>query len=146
MKRVDDLLSDYGAHHRTRGNLVCHSFGVTLIVFGILSMLAEVRVGPVTAGEFLIAFVVLYYATLDLPLAGAMLAAFAVLDLAARAVGDWRVGLAAFVVGWVFQAIGHAVYEKNRPAFFKNLQHLLVGPMFLVNELLRVRRSAPVPR
>src|SRR5687768_828004 len=146
MKRVDDLLSDYGAHHRTRGNLVCHSFGVTLIVFGILSMLAEVRIGPVTAGEVLITVVVLYYATLDLPLAGAMLAAFAVLDLAARAVGDWRVGLAAFVIGWVFQAVGHAVYEKNRPAFFKNLQHLLVGPLFLVNELLGVRRVAPVPR
>lgn len=146
MKRVDDLLSDYGSHHSTRGNLVCHAFGVTLIVFGILSMLAELRVGPLTAGEILIAAVVLYYATLDLPLAGAMLAAFAVLDLAARAVGDWRVGLAAFLVGWVFQAIGHAVYEKNRPAFFKNLQHLLVGPLFLVNELLKVRRIAPVSR
>jgi uncharacterized membrane protein YGL010W len=146
MKRVDDLLADYGAHHRTRGNLVCHVFGVTLIVFGLLSMLAELRVGPLTAGEILIAAVVLYYATLDLPLAGAMLAVFAVLDLAARAVGDWRVGLAAFVVGWVFQAVGHAVYEKNRPAFFKNLQHLLVGPMFLVNELLRVRRVAPASR
>ncbi|MDQ5857800.1 MAG: DUF962 domain-containing protein [Acidobacteriota bacterium] len=146
MKRVDDLLSDYGAHHSTRGNLVCHAFGVTLIVFGILSLLDELRLGPVTAGEILIAGAVLYYATLDLPLAGAMLAAFVVLDVAARAVGDWRVGLAAFAVGWVFQAIGHAVYEKNRPAFFKNLQHLLVGPLFLVNELLRVRRVAPVPR
>jgi uncharacterized membrane protein YGL010W len=146
MKRVDDLLSDYGAHHRTRGNLVCHAFGVTLIVFGILSLLAEVRVGPLTSGEILIAVVVLYYATLDLPLAGAMLAAFAVLDLAARAVGDWRIGLAAFLVGWVFQAVGHAVYEKNRPAFFKNLQHLLVGPLFLVNELLKVRRIAPASR
>lgn len=146
MKRVDELLSDYGSHHSTRGNLVCHAFGVTLIVFGILSMLAELRVGPLTAGEILIAVVVLYYATLDVPLAGAMLAAFAVLDLAARAVGDWRAGLAAFLVGWVFQAIGHAVYEKNRPAFFKNLQHLLVGPLFLVNELLKVRRVAPAPR
>lgn len=146
MNRVDDLLSDYGTHHRTRGNLVCHAFGVTLIVFGILSLLAELRVGPLTAGEILVALVVLYYATLDLPLAGAMLAAFAGLDLAARAVGDWRVGLAAFAIGWVFQAVGHAVYEKNRPAFFKNLQHLLVGPLFLVNELLRVRRVAPAPR
>lgn len=146
MNRVDDLLSDYGSHHRTRGNLVCHAFGVTLIVFGILSLLAELRVGPVAAGEILIAVVVLYYATLDLRLAGGMLAAFVILDLAARSVGDWRVGLAAFAIGWVFQAIGHAVYEKNRPAFFKNLQHLLVGPLFLVNELLKVRRVAPVPR
>jgi len=35
------------------------------------------------------------------------------------------------------------VYERNRPAFFKNLVHLMVGPLFLMNELLRVRRSAP---
>lgn len=146
MKRVDDLLADYGAHHRTRGNLVCHAFGVTLIVFGILSMLALIRVGPLTAGEILIAAVVLYYATLDLPLAAAMLAAFVVLDLAARGVADWRVGLAAFLIGWVFQAVGHAVYEKNRPAFFKNLQHLLVGPLFLVNEVLKLRQAASVPR
>jgi uncharacterized membrane protein YGL010W len=35
MKRVDALLADYGSHHRARGNLVCHAFGITLIVFGI---------------------------------------------------------------------------------------------------------------
>jgi uncharacterized membrane protein YGL010W len=72
-----------------------------------------------------------------------MLAAFAVVDVAARAAGDWRIGLVAFGVGWVFQAVGHTVYEKNRPAFFKNLVHLLVGPLFLMNEILRVRRRAP---
>jgi uncharacterized membrane protein YGL010W len=43
----------------------------------------------------------------------------------------------------IFRAIGHAVYEKNRPAFFKNLLHLLVGPLlFRMNELLRIRRPA----
>ena len=75
-----------------------------------------------------------------------MLAVFVLLDLAARVVGDWRIGAAAFVVGWIFQAVGHAVYEKNRPAFFRNLLHLLVGPLFLINELLRLRRVAPLPR
>jgi uncharacterized membrane protein YGL010W len=146
MKRIDALLADYGSHHSTRGNLVCHVLGVTLIVFGILAMLAQIRVGPVRVSEIVIAAVVLYDATLDLSLAAGLLVAFAFLDLAARVVADWRVGLAAFVLGWIFQAIGHAVYEKNRPAFFKNLVHLLVGPLFLVNELLKVRRPAPVPR
>jgi uncharacterized membrane protein YGL010W len=143
VKRVDALLADYGSHHRTRGNLVCHSFGVTLIVFGIVSLLTTLRVERFTVAEIAIAVVVLYYAALDVRLAVAMIAAFAVLDAAARAVGDWRVGLAAFAVGWVFQAVGHAIYEKNRPAFFKNLLHLLVGPLFLMNELLRIRRPAP---
>jgi uncharacterized membrane protein YGL010W len=143
MKGVDAMLADYGAHHRTRGNLVCHVFGVTLIVFGIVSMLGSFRLGPVTVSEVLMAAALLYYATLDFRLALGMLTAFALVDLAARAAGDWRIGLGAFVVGWIFQAVGHAVYERNRPAFFKNLVHLLVGPLFLMNELLRVRRSAP---
>ena len=146
MKRVDSLLADYGAHHRTPGNLVCHAFGVTLIVFGIVAMLGAIPIGPANVAEALIAAVVAYYATLDLALAAAMLGIFAMLDVAARAVGDWRVGAAAFVVGWIFQAVGHSVFERNRPAFFKNLLHLLVGPLFLVNELLRIRRVVPAPR
>ena len=143
MNRVDALLADYGSHHRTRGNLVCHVFGVTLIVFGIVSVLGTFRIGPVTVAAILMAAVFLYYTTLDLRLALGMLAAFALVDLAARSAADWRIGLAAFVVGWIFQAVGHAVYERNRPAFFKNLVHLLVGPLFLMNEFLRVRRPAP---
>ncbi|HEX9286711.1 MAG TPA: Mpo1-like protein [Thermoanaerobaculia bacterium] len=140
------MLADYGSHHRARGNLACHVLGITLIVFGALAMLAQIRVGPLSVAEIAIAAVVLYDATLDLSLAAGLLVAFAFLDLAARAVADWRYGLAAFAVGWILQAIGHAVFEKNRPAFLKNLVHLLVGPLFLVNELLKVRRVASIPR
>jgi uncharacterized membrane protein YGL010W len=143
MKRVDALLADYGSHHRARGNFVCHAFGITLIVFGIASVLTGPRVGPLTVAEIAMAALVLYYATLDVRLALGMTAAFGLIDVAARAIGDWRVGLASFFVGWIFQAVGHAVYEKNRPAFFKNLLHLLVGPLFLMNELLWIRRPAP---
>jgi uncharacterized membrane protein YGL010W len=144
MKRVDTLLADYGSYHRTRGNRVCHVFGVTLIVFGVASMLGQIHVGAATGAEIAMAAAVLYYSTLDLALAVAMLVTFALIDLASRAAPDWRVGIAAFAVGWVFQAVGHALYEKNRPAFFKNLVHLLVGPLFLMNELVRIRRPAAV--
>ena len=61
---------------------------------------------------------------------------------AARFVSDWRVAVAAFDHGRVFQGVGHSVYEKNRPAFFKNLLHLVIGPLFLVNEVFKLR---PVP-
>lgn len=142
MRRVDALLSDYASFHRTRGNLVCHAFGITLIVFGILSMLLAIPlpVDSFTVAEVLIAAGVFFYVTLDVTLAAAMLAELALLDLVARAVGDWRIGLAAFALGWVFQAIGHARFERNRPAFFKNLAHLMVGPLFLANELFRIRK------
>lgn len=141
MRRVDALLADYGSYHRTRGNLACHSLGIPLIVFGVICFLRLIHIGSSgwTAAEIVIAATVLYYATLDVVLALAMLVPFALLDVAARGVGDWRVGLAAFVLGWVFQGIGHARYEKKSPAFLRNVVHLLVGPLFLVNELLRVR-------
>ena len=49
----------------------------------------------------------------------------------------WRWALAMFVVGWVFQFIGHLI-EGNQPAFFTNPLYLLVGPLWLL------RRAAAV--
>jgi len=147
MKRVDVLLADYASSHRTRGNLVCHAAGITLIVFGVFSMLGTVVIARGwTATEALIALAFLAYTALDLPLAFGVLGFAAALDLAARAVGNWRIGAGAFALGWIFQAIGHAVYEKNRPAFFRSLVHLLVGPAYLVAEALHLRRGAARPR
>jgi uncharacterized membrane protein YGL010W len=140
MSRIDALLKDYGSHHRTRGNLICHAFGITLILFGIISLLLLVHLGPRwTAAEVVIAASVLFYLTLSVPLGVTMLVELLVLDVAARGIGDWRVGLTAFVVGWIFQGIGHGRFEKNSPAFLQNIVHLMVGPLFLWNELLRVR-------
>jgi uncharacterized membrane protein YGL010W len=147
-RRVDALLTDYASYHRTRGNLVCHAFGITLIVFGSVTMLLSLRLPGATratAAELLIGLALLFYLTLDASLALVMLLEFAVLDIAARAIADWRAGLAAFLVGWAFQGLGHARFERNSPAFFKNLVHLMVGPLFLANELLRIRPVAEAP-
>jgi uncharacterized membrane protein YGL010W len=145
VRRVDALLADYALAHRTRGNILCHAVGITLIVFGVLAMLARIPIAtPWTAAELLIGLAAAWYLWLDLPLGAAVTVAAGLLDLAARRAGDWRIGAAAFVVGWIFQGIGHAVYEKRSPAFLRNLVHLLIGPAFLVNEALRIR-SIPNP-
>lgn len=143
MKRVDALLADYGDAHRAPGNLLCHSIGITLIVFGVLSMLHAVPIaGWLTGSEVVAAAAAAWYVRWDAGLGLAMLAAEAILDALARAVGDWRAGAAAFAAGWIFQGIGHAVFEKNSPAFRRNLVHLLVGPAFLVNKLVKARPLA----
>jgi uncharacterized membrane protein YGL010W len=41
------------------------------------------------------------------------------------------VSIGLFVLGWVFQFVGHYVYEKKSPAFARNLVHLLVGPLWI---------------
>ena len=40
--------------------------------------------------------------------------------------GLWKVALALFVVGWVFQFIGHA-FEGKPPEFFHDWRFLFVG-------------------
>ena len=138
-KRIDALLSDYASYHQTKSNKICHGIGIPLIVYGILGMLQLLSSGSITPAEILIVVVTVYYLILEARLAVPMLLVVSLLDLAARAVARADITLVAFLVGWIFQAIGHARYERNRPAFFRNLVHLLVGPLFLLNELLHIR-------
>jgi uncharacterized membrane protein YGL010W len=151
MKHVDELLADYAAYHRTRGNIICHFIGIPFIIFGIFSLLQLLRFGmisglPLTAAEVFIAIVTIYYFTLDAKLGIGMMITSGIIDAAAHAINDWRIGLAVFVFGWIFQGVGHAVYEKRSPAFLKNLLHLLVGPIFLVNEVLNIRERGDSPQ
>jgi uncharacterized membrane protein YGL010W len=44
-------------------------------------------------------------------------------------------GLGCFVAGWIIQFIGH-YYEGKKPAFADDVVGLLVGPMFVVLEML----------
>jgi uncharacterized membrane protein YGL010W len=44
---------------------------------------------------------------------------------------SWRWALGLFILGWIFQFIGHAI-EGNQPAFFRNPVYLLVGPLWIV--------------
>ena len=39
------------------------------------------------------------------------------------------------MVGWIFQFVGH-FWEGKKPAFADDLVGLLVGPMFVVGEVL----------
>ena len=40
--------------------------------------------------------------------------------------GLWKLAVALFVVGWIFQFVGHA-YERKPPEFFKDWRFLFVG-------------------
>ncbi|HEX8142735.1 MAG TPA: DUF962 domain-containing protein [Pyrinomonadaceae bacterium] len=47
---------------------------------------------------------------------------------------NWRWALGLFIVGWIFQFIGHAI-EGNQPAFFRNPVYLLIGPWWIVRRI-----------
>jgi uncharacterized membrane protein YGL010W len=128
--------SDYASFHRTPGNQACHYVGIPLIVFSIFALLARVPLFDaggftVTAAELLLLAATVFYVRLDGALAVMMLVASIALAAAGR-LTPVPVAVALFVVGWVFQFIGHYVYEKKSPAFYRNLAHLLVGPLWIL--------------
>lgn len=128
--------NDYATYHRTSGNQACHYVGIPLIVLALFALLAQVTLGSVAGYTINLAMVVLavvtvYYLTLDVALALLMLViAAAMIAVGARLTPLWATGI--FVVGWIFQYVGHLVYEKKSPAFYKNFVHLLVGPLWIL--------------
>jgi uncharacterized membrane protein YGL010W len=69
--------------------------------------------------------------TIGIPLIAASIPLFLV-EL--RVPGFWRIPLTLFVVGWVFQFIGHA-FEGKPPEFFKDWRFLFVGLRWWVAKL-----------
>ncbi|HXI13673.1 MAG TPA: Mpo1-like protein [Thermoanaerobaculia bacterium] len=141
MRRIHTLFADYASFHQTRGNKACHRAGIPLIMLSLFGMLALARLNPnhphLNAAVLLIAASTVYYFVLEPRLALVMLAVSAAMYLAALHLPLWLL-VALFVVGWILQGVGHAAYEKKAPAFAKNLVHLMIGPLWIANDLVKV--------
>jgi uncharacterized membrane protein YGL010W len=143
MRDIRTLFADYAAYHQTKGNKWFHRFGIPLIMLTLLGMLA--RVGTSVAGVridlamLLIVVAEAVYLILDWRLGAVMLA----VSVGFYFLGAWLplwLNAALFILGWIFQFLGHSVYEKRNPAFLNNLLHLLVGPLWILNDVVPVVR------
>jgi uncharacterized membrane protein YGL010W len=127
-----DLFREYGSYHQDGRNRVCHVIGIPLILVGVMGMLHERSIGPVDLAALAAVATLAYYAVIDLRGALVSAVAFAVLYAVAVHV-SWQVGLGAFVLGWVFQLVGHR-FEGSKPKFLENLVYLLIGPLYIFEE------------
>jgi len=133
--------ADYAAFHGTAGNRACHYVGIPLIVVSLFGLLAQVPLFTAAGLAFTLAEAVLvvatvYYLTLDVTLGLMMFAVSVVSSLVGRGLGV-PLALALFALGWIFQFVGHYVYEKKSPAFYRNFIHLLVGPLWILAKATR---------
>ncbi|GGE11657.1 hypothetical protein GCM10011571_11290 [Marinithermofilum abyssi] len=48
---------------------------------------------------------------------------------------DWKTALFLFVLGWVFQFVGH-MFEGKKPSFLSNPLFLIIGPWWLIKRVL----------
>ncbi len=141
-----DLLKQYAEYHRDRRNILTHFVGVPMIVFGVGVLLARPAFGigglALSTAWLVYAVVAAWYLTRgQFALGVAVSAGVGLLMLLAHqvsggSVGPWLAwGVGFFVVGWVIQFVGH-YYEGRKPAFADDIVGLLVGPMFVVMEML----------
>jgi len=129
------LLDEYAGYHRDPRNRVMHEIGIPLIVLGIAALLRCASEGLEIA---VIVATSLYYARLaGVHAVPAIVGLIAIWVLSGFV--SWQWAIALFLLGWVFQFIGHA-YEGKKPAFLKNLLHLLVGPLW-IGVILTQRRA-----
>lgn len=154
MRTLVEQLSQYAAYHRDRRNIATHCIGIPMIVQAVAILLARpplAQVGPLvlSAATLVTLLTVLYYLRLDLRLglvmAGLMaLALWCAQHVAAMPTSAWLGwGLGLFVVGWLFQFVGH-YWEGRKPAFVDDVIGLLIGPLFVVAEVgfaLGMRRA-----
>ena len=142
MRDIQVLFDDYASYHQTKGNKWFHRLGIPMIMLTLLGLLARVNLVKTAEVEvdlamLLIVAASIYYLMLDWRLGIAMVV-ISVAFYAAGAALSLAVNLFFFILGWIFQFIGHSVYEKRQPAFFRNFVHLLVGPLWILNDLLSV--------
>lgn len=148
MRKIDQLLSEYGESHQNATNKTIHWICVPAIFFSIVAMIASIpsdflqnvfgSVPLLNWASVLLVLVMIYYVSLSLPLSIGMLVFSLLCLLAIRALVKvfatplWLIALIIFVVAWIGQFYGHKI-EGKKPSFFKDLQFLLIGPAWLMH-------------
>jgi len=149
MRKIDNLLSEYGESHQNPTNKLIHWICVPLIFFSLMGLIASIPSGILSSafGEesmyanwaaVVLALALIYYMTLSIPLTiGMLLFALACLFFINQLVllniaPLWLVSLGIFVAAWIGQFYGHKV-EGKKPSFFKDVQFLMIGPAWLMH-------------
>jgi uncharacterized membrane protein YGL010W len=150
VRTANQWLSDYGESHRNPANKALHWICVPVILWCLLGLSwvtpfpSGVQTALPTANWATVAVLaaLVYYAFLSmrlaigvLPLLLLMLWSIDALDHRAHS-QLWMVCAALFVLAWIGQFIGHAI-EGKRPSFFKDLQFLMIGPLWLLADAYR---------
>lgn len=149
MRKIDELLEEYGESHRNETNKLIHWVCVPAIFFSVVGLVFSIPSGILSdllpfIGNFAnwatvaLFLTLIYYLSLSASLSLGMFI-FATLCLALANFLDiafpgqlWMISVGIFIIAWIFQFYGHKI-EGKKPSFFKDLQFLLIGPAWLMH-------------
>ena len=151
MRKIDLLFAEYAESHRNSTNKLIHWICVPLIFWTILGFISLIPSPHFCAPYFgcislvsLIAviLVTLFYIRLSLLIGLIMIFAMLLMEHLVYAINihfgnkSWMVYLTVFIITWILQFIGHKI-EGKKPSFLKDLQFLLIGPIWLLSFILK---------
>lgn len=151
MRKIDLLFAEYAESHRNSTNKLIHWICVPLIfwtILGFISLIPSKSIGFRYIGEIsyvsfaAIALVTVFYTRLSFLIGFIMFFVMILMESFAYGINirfeekSWMVYLAVFVITWIFQFVGHKI-EGKKPSFLKDLQFLLVGPIWLLSFILK---------
>ena len=149
--RLEYYFNEYSHYHTTKGNKLTHYFGIPFIIVGLLGLLGRVTLGPqnahlyfrLDAGTLLLIGISLWYLYLDWKLASGFSLMLVGLYFLGRCLSI-PINIILFIIGWILQGMGHALFEHKSPAFIRNFVHLLIGPLWIFAILVgyRTRESS----
>jgi uncharacterized membrane protein YGL010W len=153
MRKIDELLAEYGESHQNSTNKAIHWICVPAIFFSIVGLIASIPSDFVQRflGEgnpyanwaaVVTILVIIYYVSLSIPLSIGMLLFTLLCLFLVRVIIQidvaplWLISVIIFVVAWIGQFYGHKV-EGKKPSFLKDIQFLLIGPAWLMHFVYR---------
>ena len=148
MRKIDQLFSEYAESHQNQTNKFIHWICVPLIFFTIVGFISLIPAPHFCAPYFgcisIVALVLvsIFYFTLSWRISLIMLLIMLLMEHFAYAINvhfkenSWIIYLSIFVITWIFQFIGHKI-EGKKPSFLKDLQFLLIGPIWLLHFILK---------
>lgn len=151
MKTADEWFAEYAVSHQNETNTKIHFICVPAIYFSIIGILMSIPTGflnsfiPFDAPLFVNwAFILaipalIFYARLAFSIFIEMFAFTMICIVLAYYLSFYApllyTSIAIFVVAWAGQFYGHKI-EGKKPSFFKDLQFLLIGPIWVFEKMM----------
>ena len=143
MSNVNEWNEEYAKYHKNKTNKIIHWICIPLIMFSLLGLLSLMTLFTynsvaISALWFFIIFAIGYYIKLSKSLALGMTIVSICFIYFIKLINQnfidqkFEIFLGIFILSWIGQFIGHKI-EGKKPAFVKDLQFLLIGPLWLLS-------------
>ncbi|CAA7393068.1 Mpo1 family 2-hydroxy fatty acid dioxygenase [Chryseobacterium fistulae] len=151
MRKIDLLFAEYSESHKNPTNKLIHWICVPLIFWTVLGFISFIPSPHICSSYYgcisivsiiAIILVAIFYIRLSFLIGIIMVLVMLLMEHFTYAINihfrkqAWLVYLGVFIITWILQFIGHKI-EGKKPSFLKDIQFLLIGPIWLLSFILK---------